>query len=94
MTIKSNWRQKLKKNSYVEIQTFTEVFLNNFAKSYTKWNKAKVIHVERSIKYYNQEILENKIKTIICQLENGTIKIFKDLYDPTLVEFGTHNWLK
>lgn len=94
MTVKSNWRQNLRKNSYVEIQTSTEVFLNDFAKNYTKWNKAIVLHVERSIKYYNQEILENKIKTIICQLENGTLKIFTNLYDPTLVEFGTHNWLK
>lgn len=94
MTVKSNWRKKLRKNSYVEIQTFTEVFLNDFTKNYTKWNKAIVLDVERSIKYYNQEILKNKIKTIICQLENGTIKIFTDLYDSTLVEFGTHNWLK
>jgi hypothetical protein len=95
MTVKSNWRQKLRKNSYVEIQTLhTKEFWNGSEKEYTKWNKAKVIHVERSIKYKNQEILENKIKEIICQLENGTLKIFTDLYDPTLVEFGTHNWLK
>ena len=95
MTIKSNWRKNLRKNSYVEIQTLHKTeFWNGMEKEYSKWNKAIVLHVERSIKYYNQEILENKIKSIICQLENGTIYIFTNLYDPTLVEFGTHNWLK
>jgi hypothetical protein len=38
--------------------------------------------------------LKNEIKQIICELEDDTIKVFEDLYDPTLVEFGTHTWVK
>ena len=90
MTKNSNWRQHLKKNSYVEIQTS----YNDDGRNRTRWDKAKVVHVKRCIKYRNQQILKNEIKFIICELEDGTIKVFEDLYNPTLVEFGTHKWVK